>query len=71
MASATEENLITVLETAKWLGVSKAKVHDLITSGKLKSMRIGTARRVSKQSVSDYMERELQPQTEENNAEVN
>jgi len=48
--------LLTVPEAAGLLGISRSKAYELIASGELHSVRIGTCRRVPRQALAGYVE---------------
>ena len=49
--------LLTVPETAGLLGISRSKAYELIATGELHSVRIGTCRRVPRQALTGYVDR--------------
>jgi len=48
--------LYTVAETARALAISRSKVYDLIYGGRLASVKIDGARRVSDTSIDEFIE---------------
>lgn len=55
MANYPVESLLSVKDTAKYLGVSKNKVYDLIHSGLLPAIRIGGLK-VRSVSLQNFLE---------------
>lgn len=51
--------LLTVLETAKYLGLSRSMIYNLMESGKLRYVKIGAARRVPRQCCQEFIEANL------------
>ncbi len=47
--------LYTPLEAAALLGLGRTKVYELLLSGELRSVRIGTARRVPAAALVDFV----------------
>jgi excisionase family DNA binding protein len=45
MATGTMVKLLTVVEAARELGISRSKVYELLADGELPSVRIGRTRR--------------------------
>lgn len=54
------ERLLKVGEAAKALGISHVKVYELIKTGELESLKIGAARRITRQAVLDYIQRQVE-----------
>jgi excisionase family DNA binding protein len=52
---------MTVNEAAEALQISRAKVYDLLLSGKLESIRIGSLRRIPRDRLVPFIEREIEP----------
>jgi excisionase family DNA binding protein len=51
--------LLTVKQVADRLGVGRSKVYELLDSGQLGSLKIGTARRVPLGAVAEFIDRNL------------
>jgi excisionase family DNA binding protein len=49
--------LLTVLEAARRLSISRAKLYELVASGEVASVTIGRARRIPFQACEEYVER--------------
>lgn len=49
--------LLTVVETARELRVSRSRVFELLASGELEGVRIGRARCVPRRSVDEFLSR--------------
>ena len=56
MTGARTPQLLTVQETAARLSLSEREVHRLIASGRLRSLKIGTRRRVELAEVARFIE---------------
>ena len=50
-----DRKLLTVNETCKQLGLGRTKVYELISSGMLRTVQIGNARRVVGESVDELI----------------
>jgi excisionase family DNA binding protein len=50
-----EKLLFTPEEAARFLSVGRTKVYELIATGQLRSVRIGTCRRISPEALSDFV----------------
>jgi excisionase family DNA binding protein len=50
-------NLLTVVETARELRVSRSRVFELLAAGELEGIRIGRARCVPRRSIEDFLAR--------------
>jgi excisionase family DNA binding protein len=48
--------LLTVPESAELLGISRSKLYEELTLGRIKSVRIGRARRVPTEEIERYLE---------------
>lgn len=48
--------LLTVVETARLLGVGRSTAYELLASGELESVHIGRSRRVPVAAVENYVE---------------
>lgn len=51
----TEQLLVTVEDAAKCLGISRAKMYTLISSGEIRSVKIGRLRKISKNEMSRFI----------------
>lgn len=51
-----EPLLLTVPEAAEMLGISRSKTYELLSTGVLASVRIGSARRVPRSSLIRYID---------------
>lgn len=50
-----EAGLLTILESAHFLGLSRAKVYQLMDEGELVYAKIGKARRIPKNALIDFV----------------
>ena len=48
--------LFTTEEVARLLGIGKCRVYDLIRQRELRSVKVGSSRRISAKAVRDYVE---------------
>jgi excisionase family DNA binding protein len=55
--------LMTVLEAAEALAISRSKLYELITSGAITSVRIDGSRRIPLTALEDYISRLLAERT--------
>jgi excisionase family DNA binding protein len=53
-----ESELLTMREAMDWLRVSRDTVEALIKQGELRSTRVGIQRRIYRQSLIDYLQRQ-------------
>jgi excisionase family DNA binding protein len=60
MSVIPERLAVTVSEAAHMLGISRAKLYPMISSGEIRSFKVGTSRRVPVREVEAFMERQLQ-----------
>ena len=51
--------LLTVPQAAHLLGIKRTKLYELLASGDLPSVRIGSCRRIHRSSLEDYVQRLL------------
>ena len=62
MATATVVQLLTIVDAARHLGISRSKLYELLADGELPSVRIGRTRRISmtalEEFVADHTDRE-------------
>lgn len=56
--TAPEQRLLKVAEVAQLLRVSKMTVYRLITSGELRSARVGRSYRLTEEDVNAYLQRD-------------
>jgi excisionase family DNA binding protein len=54
-----ERLLLTPEEAAEALAICRAKVYDLLRSGELRSMRIGSARRIPATALREFIEKHV------------
>ncbi len=47
--------LLTPVEAAKALGIGRSKVYELLQDGQLKSVRIGSCRRIPLDALHDFL----------------
>ncbi len=47
--------LLTPVEAAKALGIGRSKVYELLQAGQLKSVRIGSCRRIPLDALHDFL----------------
>ena len=47
--------LITALQAARLLGVSRSQIYVLMKTGRLKSVHIGRSRRITREQVLDFV----------------
>lgn len=52
-------NLLSVIDTAKYLGVDENTVYRLIHAGKLRSTKVGARLRLRPSDVDDYLDRNI------------
>jgi len=52
-----EKVLLTPAEAAQALGLSRTKVYELMAGGLLRSVKIGTSRRVPREALAELVER--------------
>jgi excisionase family DNA binding protein len=55
MATGTIVKLLTVVEAARELGISRSKVYELLADGELPSVRIGRTRRISVTALEEFV----------------
>ena len=53
-----EKALVTMTEAARFLGIGKTKLAELVRSGELTVVRIGTAIRIPTEALQAWIERE-------------
>ncbi|MBW3659612.1 MAG: helix-turn-helix domain-containing protein [Actinobacteria bacterium] len=59
----TRTRLITVVEAAEMIGLSRSKVYELLADGHLPSIRIGRTRRIDVTDLDAFIERHRVPAT--------
>ena len=52
--------LLTVVDAAKHLRISRSKVYELLASGELPSVRIGRNRRITMSDLAEFVENRLE-----------
>ncbi len=55
MATSTVVKLLTVIEAARELGISRSKVYELLADGELPSVRIGRTRRIAVAALEEFV----------------
>ena len=60
ISSVPERLAVTVSEAASMLGVSRAKLYPLITSGEIRSLKIGKCRRVPVREIESFIDRQFE-----------
>jgi excisionase family DNA binding protein len=55
MATATVAQLLTIVEAARRLGISRSKVYELLAVGELPSVRIGRTRRIALAALEEFI----------------
>jgi excisionase family DNA binding protein len=55
MATATVAQLLTIVEAARHLGISRSKVYELLADGELPSVRIGRTRRIALAALEEFI----------------
>ena len=58
MRQENEQEFISLNELQEILGIGRTKAYDLVTSGDLPAVRIGRSIRISKQDLTDWLERQ-------------
>jgi len=53
--ASQDNHLVTVEEAGRVLGLSRTKVWDLLSSGRLRSVRIGRARRIARSELERFI----------------
>ena len=59
--------LMRIPEVAKELSLSKSKTYQLVQSGEITSIKIDKSRRVTRESLNDYIDRKIQEGQEDDN----
>lgn len=57
-----DKYLLTPAEAAEFLGISRSRIYELIASEKLGSVTIGRSRRISRQSLDEFLEQLKTPE---------
>jgi excisionase family DNA binding protein len=52
--------LLTVVDAARHLRISRSKVYELLAAGELPSVRIGRNRRITMSDLADFVENHLE-----------
>lgn len=55
MATATAVQLLTIVDAAHHLGISRSKVYELLAAGELPSVRIGRTRRIALAAIEEFV----------------
>jgi excisionase family DNA binding protein len=55
MATGPIVKLLTVVEAARELGISRSKVYELLADGELPSVRIGRTRRIAVTALEEFV----------------
>ncbi len=58
--SAQQRGCLTVVDAATWLGISRAKLYELLAAGEVRSFTIGRSRRVPVGELADFVRRRLE-----------
>jgi excisionase family DNA binding protein len=58
MRPDNEQEFISLNELQEILAIGRTKAYDLVTSGDLPAVRIGRSIRISKQDLTDWLERQ-------------
>jgi excisionase family DNA binding protein len=58
MRQENEQEFISLNELQEFLGIGRTTAYDLVTSGDLPAVRIGRIIRISKQDLTDWLERQ-------------
>ena len=59
--------LMRIPEVAEELSLSKSKTYQLVQSGEITSIKIDKRRRVTRESLNDYIDRKIQEGQEDDN----
>lgn len=51
---------LTVVEAASWLGISRAKLYELLAAGEVRSFTVGRARRIPMAELVRFVEQRLE-----------
>jgi excisionase family DNA binding protein len=54
-----QRGCLTVLEAARWIGISRAKLYELLGAGELRSFTVGRARRIPLTELVRFVEQRL------------
>jgi excisionase family DNA binding protein len=55
MATATVVQLLTIVDAARHLGISRSKLDELLAAGELPSVRIGRTRRITMSALEEFL----------------
>jgi excisionase family DNA binding protein len=58
MRPDSEQEFISLHELQEILAIGRTKAYDLVTSGDLPAVRVGRSIRISKQDLTDWLERQ-------------
>lgn len=58
--AAQQRGCLTVVAAATWLGISRAKLYELLAAGEVRSFTIGRSRRVPVDELTDFVRRRLE-----------
>jgi excisionase family DNA binding protein len=58
MRPENEQEFISLNELQEILSIGRTKAYDLVTSGDLPAVRVGRSIRISKQDLTDWLERQ-------------
>jgi excisionase family DNA binding protein len=61
--STNTVQLLTVVDAARHLCISRSKVYELLAAGELPSVRIGRNRRITMADLADFVENHLERST--------
>ena len=59
--------LMRIPEVAEELSLSKSKTYQLVQSGEITSIKIDKSRRVTRESLNDYIDRKIQEGQDDDN----
>ena len=60
--------LLTIAEVAQFLRISRSRVYELLSAGVLRSVKIGSSRRIPRAEVEQFVARLLEEETGEGGA---
>ena len=63
------KKLLTVAESATYLGISRSLLYSYVLRGEIPSIKIGRARRIPVSALDEFIARELADQAEANNVQ--
>ncbi|MBS3940269.1 MAG: helix-turn-helix domain-containing protein [Actinobacteria bacterium] len=53
--------LLTIVDAARHLGISRSKIYELLAEGELSSVRIGRTRRIALAALEEFIESHTDP----------